>query len=135
MERRSKVKIHAGAQKSLTFEFDEEHPLAHSHIQRLNIKPRIVKLIGKTIPQDLGPREDADDFEKWYKKKKKLTDYIQAVFLPFDKKVVGMKSPEDVELELGELKKSFIGQHILRTIHNNLKYPISPMTERKVYNY
>ena len=64
MERRSRVKIHPGAQKSLTFEFDEEHPLAHSHIQRLNIKPRIVKLVGKTIPKDPGPREDADDFEK-----------------------------------------------------------------------
>ena len=32
MERRSRVEIHPGAQKSLTFEFDEEHPLAHSHI-------------------------------------------------------------------------------------------------------
>ena len=70
MERRSSVKHHPGKQKSLTFEFDEEHPLAHSHVQRLNIKPRVVKLVGKTIPKDPGPWQSGDDFDKWYKKKK-----------------------------------------------------------------
>ena len=40
--------------------------------------------------------------------KKKLTDYIQAVFLPFDREVAGMRRPEDIELEFGELKKNFV---------------------------
>ena len=123
MAGRSKVKDHAGAQKALTFNFDKNHPLFHTHIQRLNIKPRIVKLIGRRIPKDPGPYDLDDDFEKWCKKQKKLTDYIQAVFLPFDKNVTGMKKPEDIELKLRELRETFVGQHLLRTIHNNLTIP------------
>merc|ERR1711888_249089 len=39
IENLSKAAIHAGAQKSKTFKFDPEHPLSHSHVQRLNKKP------------------------------------------------------------------------------------------------
>ena len=126
IEKRSTEAVHAGAQKSLTFNFDPEHPLAHSHVQRLNMKPLIVKLVGKGIPKDpgpwFGPRE-GNEFLKWYRKKRKLTNYIQAVFLPFDKTVDGMRTPEDIEVELMKLKETFIGQHILRTIHNALSIP------------
>ena len=52
MENRSKDPIHAGAQKSITFEFDPEHLLSHTHVQRLNIKPLIVKLVGRGMPKD-----------------------------------------------------------------------------------
>ena len=126
MEKRSTATVHAGAQKSLTFNFDPEHPLAHSHVQRLNMKPRIVKLIGKGLPKDpgswSGPRQGSE-FAKWYRKKRKLTNYIQAVFLPFEKTVDGMRAPEDIEVELRNLKRTYIGQHLLRTIHNSLTIP------------
>ena len=55
MDDRSKQAIHAGAQKSKTFEFAPEHPLAHKCIQRLNMKPLIVKLVGRGFPKDPGP--------------------------------------------------------------------------------
>ena len=62
IEKRSEVVVHAGAQKSQTFDFDPEHPLAHSHVQRLNMKPLIVKLVGKGLPKDpglwSGPQEE-----------------------------------------------------------------------------
>ena len=51
---RSKVKYHAGQQPSLTYEFDPEHPQAHSHVQRLRKKPLIPKFVGKKIPNDPG---------------------------------------------------------------------------------
>ena len=112
MDSRSTKDRHAGAQKSLTFEFDEEHPLAHSHIQRLNIKPLIVKLVGKGLPTDPGPWEgkrQGKEFDKWYRKYMKLTNYIQAIFLPFDKSAAGIRPPEEIEDELRELKSSYIG--------------------------
>ena len=34
-----------------------------------------------------------------------------------------MRAPEDIERELRELKKTFIGQHMVRTIHNALTVP------------
>ena len=126
MENRSKDSIHAGAQKSITFEFDSEHPLSHTHVQRLNIKPLIVKLVGRGMPKDPGPwsgPRTGKEFSKWYRKQRKLTDYIQSIFLPFDKSVTGMRSPEDIEVELRNLKKTYIGQHLLRTIHNVLTVP------------
>ena len=55
MEKLSKAAIHAGAQKSKKFKFDPEHPLSHSHVQRLNKKPLIVKLVGRGMPKDPGP--------------------------------------------------------------------------------
>ena len=55
IENRSKVAVHAGAQKSKTFPFHPEHPLLHSHLQRLNIKPLIVKVVGRGMPKDPGP--------------------------------------------------------------------------------
>ena len=126
MENLSKAAIHAGAQKSKTFKFDPEHPLSHSHVQRLNKKPLIVKLVGRGMPKDpgpwLGPRA-GKEFSKWYRRKRKLTDYIQSIYLPFNKSVTGMRPPEDIEKELGNLKKTYIGQHLLRTIHNGLTVP------------
>ena len=118
--------VHAGAQKSKTFDFDSEHPLSHSHVQRLNKKPLIVKLIGRAMPKDPGPwsgPRKGKEFFRWYSKQRKLTDYIQAIFLPFDKSVNGMRAPEDIEEELRNLKKTYLGQHLLRTIHNNLTIP------------
>ena len=88
IENRSKATIHAGAQKSKTFDFDPEHPLSHSHVQRLNMKPLIVKLVGRGMPQDPGPwsgPRTGKDFSKWYRKERNLTDYIQSIFLPFPK--------------------------------------------------
>ena len=49
------VAVHAGAQKSKIFHFDPDHPLSHSHVQRLNKKPLIVKLVGRSMPKDPGP--------------------------------------------------------------------------------
>ena len=126
IEKRSTAAVHAGAQKSLTFKFDVEHPLAHSHVQRLNMKPLIVKLVGKGLPKDPGPWSgvrEGKEFCKWYRKERKLTNYIQAVFLPFEKTVNGMRAPEDIEAELTKLRRTYIGQHILRTIHNGLTIP------------
>ena len=126
IENQSKTAVHAGAQKSKTFKFDPEHPLSHSHIQRLNMKPLIVKLVGRGMPKDPGPwfgERKGKDFSNWYRKKRKLTDYIQSIFLPFDKSVVGMRAPEDIEMELRKLKKTYVGQHLLRTIHNGLTVP------------
>ena len=126
MDDRSKQAIHAGAQKSKTFEFAPEHPLAHKCIQRLNMKPLIVKLVGRGFPKDPGPwsgKRSGKEFNKWYRKKRKLTDYIQSIFLPFGKSVTGMRSPEKVEQELRNLKSTYIGQHLLRTIHNGLTIP------------
>jgi len=54
MDKRSTATVHAGAQKSLTFNFDPEHPLAHTHVQRPNMKPRIVKFVGKGSLKDQG---------------------------------------------------------------------------------
>ena len=119
MEKRSKAVVHAGAQKSQTFDFDPEHPLAHSHIQRLNMKPLIVKFVGRGLPKDPGPwsgPRKGKEFSKWYRRQRKLTNYIQSIFLPFDKSVGGMKAPEDIEVELSKLKRTYIGQHLLRTI-------------------
>ena len=109
MENLSKAAIHAGAQKSKTFKFDPEHPLSHSHIQRLNKKPLIVKLVGRGMPKDPGPWSGpraGKEFNKWYRKMRKLTDYIQSIYLPFNKSVTGMRPPEDIEKELGKLKKT-----------------------------
>ena len=126
VEKRSTATVHAGAQKSLTFNFDAEHPLAHSHVQRLNMKPLIVKLVGKGLPKDPGPwtgRREGNEFNKWYRKKRKLTNYLQAIFLPFGKTVNGMRAPEEIEVELMKLRRTWIGQHLLRTIHNCLTIP------------
>ena len=101
--------VHAGAQKSLTFEFDQEHPLSDTHIQRLNMKPLIVKLVGRGMPKDPGPWSGpraGKEFSRWYRAHRKLTDYIQSIFLPFDKSVTGMREPEDIEVELRNLKKT-----------------------------
>ena len=122
-EKLSKVAVHAGAQKSKTFAFAPDHPLSHSHEQRLNKKPLIVKLVGRGIPKDPGPwsgPRTGKEFATWYRKLRKLTDYLQAIFLPFDKSVSGMRKPEDIEEELRTLKKTYVGQHLLRTIHNCL---------------
>ena len=126
MDKRSTATVHAGAQKSLTFNFDPEHPLAHTHVQRLNMKPRIVKLVGKGLPKDPGPwsgPRQGNEFMKWYRKKRKLTNYLQAVFLPFEKTVDGMRPPEDIEVQIGKLNRTYVGQHLLRTIHNSLTIP------------
>ena len=126
MKNRSKLAVHAGAQKSKTFHFDSEHPLSNSHVQRLNMKPLIVKLVGRGMPKDPGPwsgPRTGKGFSNWYRKERKLTDYIQAIFLPFHKSVDGMRAPEDIERELYKLKNTYIGQHLLRTIHNGLTVP------------
>ena len=109
MQNRSKTDVHAGAQKSKTFEFDPEHPLADSHVQRLNKKPLIVKLVGRGFPKDPGPwsgKREGQEFSKWYRKQRKLTNYIQSIFLPFNKSVSGMRAPEDIEEEFQNLKKT-----------------------------
>ena len=64
------------------------------------MKPLIVKLVGRGMPKDPGPwsgERKGKEFSNWYRKKRSLTDYIQAIFLPFDKSVVGMRAPEDIE--------------------------------------
>ena len=126
MANRSKAAVHAGAQKSTTFDFHPEHPLSHSHVQRLNMKPLIVKLIGRGMPQDPGLRTDTRsgmEFSKWYRKERKLTDYIQSIFLPFGKSVPGMRAPEEIEEELRNLRRTYTGRYLLRTIHNGLTVP------------
>ena len=90
------------------------------------MKPRIVKLLGKGLPKDPGPwsgPRQGNEFMKWYRKKRKLTNYLQAVFLPFEKTVDGMRPPEDIEVQLGKLNRTYVGQHLLRTIHNSLTIP------------
>ena len=34
-----------------------------------------------------------------------------------------MRAPEDIQMELRKLKNTYIGQHLLRTIHNGLTVP------------
>ena len=134
IEKLSKEAVHAGAQKSRTFDFSPDHPLSHSHVQRLNKKPLIVKLVGRGMPKDPGPwsgPRTGKEFATWYRKQRKLTDYIQAIFLPFDKSVSGMRKPEDIEEELRTLKKTYVGQHLLRTIHNGLTVPNVTFDQRK----
>ena len=90
------------------------------------MKPRIVKLVGKGLPKDPGPwsgSRQGNEFQKWYRKERKLTNYIKAVFLPFEKAVDGMRKPEDIEVELRKLEITYFGQHLLRTINNSLTIP------------
>ena len=86
------------------------------------------------MPKDPGPwsgPRTGKEFVTCYRKQRKLTDYLQAIFLPFDKSVSGMRKPEDIEEELRTLKKTYVGQHLLRTIHNGLTVPNVTFNWRK----
>ena len=68
-----------------------------------------MKLVGRGMPKDpglwSGPRS-GKEFSDWYRKERRLTDYIQSIFLPFGKTVAGMRAPEDIEEELRNLKRT-----------------------------
>ena len=102
------------------------------------MKPLIVKLVGRGLPKDPGPwsgPREGKEFSKWYRKFRKLTDFIQSIFLPFDKTVGEMRPPEDIEVKLGELKMTYIGQHTLRTLHNSLTIPNVSYEWKREFNY
>ena len=108
MNRRSKRQQHAGKQPSLTYDFDPEHSLAHSHTQRLNQKPIMVKLVRKQIPKDPGCYtgvRNGKEFNIWTRKLNRLTNYVQAVFLPFRKTIQNMRTSEEIQEELKNLKQ------------------------------
>merc|ERR1711923_368139 len=72
-------------------------------MQRLRSKFSIPQFIGMQIPKHPGPEpEDTSTPEcaKWYRKLTKLTNFIQAVYLPWSKDVEKFRPPLEVIAEL-----------------------------------
>ena len=68
-------------------------------MQRLRGKFSIPQFIGMQIPKHPGPEpEDTSTPEhaKWYRKLTKLTNFIQAVYLPWSKDVKKFRPPLEV---------------------------------------
>ena len=69
--KRSSKKISSGTHAYAVFEFHPEHPLSHSHVQRLRRKFLIPQFIGMNMPRHPGPEpEDTSLIEycKWERK-------------------------------------------------------------------
>ena len=103
IHKRSSKKRPSGPRRHATFPFDDEHPLSERCLQRLRGKFLIPQFIGMQIPKHPGPEpEDSTgpEYVKWYRKLKKLTNFIQAVYLPWSKDVEKFRKPSEVIAEL-----------------------------------
>ena len=72
-------------------------------MQRLRGKFLIPQFIGMQIPKHPGPEpEDSTgaEYAKWYRNLTKLTNFIQAVYLPWSKDVEKFRTPSEVIAEL-----------------------------------
>ena len=97
--KRSSKEISTGTRAHAVFEFDPEHPLSQTHVQRLRRKFLIPQFIGMQIPKHPGREPDdrtSPEYSKWERKLRKLTNFIQAVYLPWTKDVEGFRPPSDV---------------------------------------
>ena len=103
IHKRSTKNRPSGTRAHATIPFDDEHPLSATHIQRLRRKFSIPQFIGMQIPKHPGPEpEDATtpEYKKWERKLRKLTNFIQAVYLPWSKDIEGFRPPLDIIAEL-----------------------------------
>ena len=103
IHKRSSKERPSGPRRHATFPFDDEHPLSERCMQRLRGKFLIPQFIGMQIPKHPGPEpEDSTgpEYVKWYRKLKKLTNFIQAVYLPWSKDVEKFRKPSEVIAEL-----------------------------------
>ena len=103
IEKRSEKEHSSGKTGHNWFKFDTEHPLAHSHVQRLRIKFPILQFVGMHMPKH--PGEEPEDkqspaFRTWKRKLVKLTNFIQAVYLPWNKDVEKFRDSDTVIEEL-----------------------------------
>ena len=100
IEKRSQKAYSSGKNKNSYFNFDPEHPLAHSHVQRLRNKFPILQTIGMQIPKHPGD-EPADrhspEFATWKRKLNKVTNFIQSVYLPWNKHVKKFRTSDVLE--------------------------------------
>ena len=103
IRKRSSKERPSGPRRHATFPFDDEHPLARSHMQRLRGKFSIPQFIGMQIPKHPGPEPEdisTPEYAKWKRNLTKLTNFIQAVYLPWSKDVQNFRPPLDVIAEL-----------------------------------
>ena len=103
IHKRSSKERPSGPRRHATFPFDDEHPLARSHMQRLRGKFSIPQFIGMQIPKHPGPEPEdisTPEYAKWKRNLTKLTNFIQAVYLPWSKDVQNFRPPLDVIAEL-----------------------------------
>ena len=101
--KRSSKEISSGTHAHAIFEFDHDHPLSRTHVQRLRRKILIPQFIGMQIPKHPGPEPEDNttaEYSRWERKLRKLTNFIQAVYLPWTKDVQGFRPPLEVIAEL-----------------------------------
>ena len=87
IERRSKKERSSGKTAHNWFNFDPEHPLAHSHVQRLRVKFPILQFVGMQIPKHPGEEpqdKESLEFATWKRKVNKLTNFIQMCSLALE---------------------------------------------------
>ena len=83
--KRSSKEISSGTRAHAVFEFYLDHPLSRTHMQRLRRKFLIPQFIGMQIPKHPGPEPEdrtTPEYSKWERKLRKLTNFIQAIYLP-----------------------------------------------------
>ena len=88
-------------------------------MQRLRGKFSIPQFIGMQIPKHPGPEpEDTStpEYAKWKRKLRKLTNFIQAVYLPWPKDIEGFRPPLDVIAEL----ETYMNENEKMDQHNDL---------------
>ena len=116
INKRSTKERPSGPRRHATYQFHQEHPLAQRCMQRLRAKFAIPQFIGMQIPNHPGPEPEditTPEYAKWKRKLTKLTNFIQAVYLPWPKDIQGFRPPLDViaELETYMKENSKIDQH------------------------
>ena len=103
IEKRSDKQNSRGKCAHSWFNFDTEHPLAHSHVQRLRTKFPILQFVGMHMPKNPGeePKDkQSPAYRTWKRKLVKLTNFIQAVYLPWNKDVQKFRDSDAVIEEL-----------------------------------
>ena len=103
IEKRSQKEHSSGKIAHDWFPFLPDHPLAHSHVQRLRTKFPILQFVGMHMPKHPGeePKDkQSPEFATWKRKLRKLTNFIQTVFLPWNKNVKKFRDSASVIEEL-----------------------------------
>ena len=119
INKRSTKERPSGPQRHATYQFHHEHPLAQRCMQRLRAKFAIPQFIGMQIPNHPGPEPDdrtTPEYAKWKRKLRKLTNFIQAVYLPWPKDIEGFRPPLDVIAEL----ETYMKENLKMDQHNDL---------------
>ena len=103
IEKRSQKEHSSGKIAHNWFPFLPDHPLAHSHVQRLRTKFPILQFVGMHMPKHPGeePKDkQSPAFATWKRKLRKLTNFIQTVFLPWNEDVKKFRDSASVIEEL-----------------------------------